>query len=574
MWGFQQSFRRGLERAVEKVLEELGLPGLSTGYLIGVLQPGGDRRPLCVEPEDGPLVPANFESLATRATELYREDPESSGYHSHPLVRERRRRLTWERAFCRAIKEIVERESEGLECFVGLPTPVEQHLVYPAVAIPAAVLDLVPTLNRDFGDDPRFKVDTSIVHAAIFDVLRQATQALHLPDPGEGAEIGVETDDVLRAAVGRLTRSAVVLSGNEMGDSLSQALNRLSTLRYERRVGIGRLVLAQRDEQAIDVDLGFRQPIRVRETRALRKLLELSGRGGPALLTDGDEVYGLGRLNESYDPASERVFELLVLGDGTWELRHLTTVLVTVEYGTPRLPQERLGQERFSEIVRRVFDGEDEPDVFVLWGLVTAAAEAEHGTMIVISAAAAEESERLSSQALPVEPTALGAEAVVNVTQIDGAILVDSRGNCHGLGVILDGTAEGGGDRSRGARYNSAVKYLASMACATVIVIVSEDGMINLLPDLRPRVPRALIGAAMDDLRGAAAIEPVHPERFYKAFDRIKELRFYLSQEQCDEANQLCVEHWDRRRAAGATIWVREEPLAPDPRMDDSYLLD
>jgi len=52
----------------------------------------------------------------------------------------------------------------------------------------------------------------------------------------------------------------------------------------------------------------------------------------------------------------------------------------------------------------------------------------------------------------------------------------------------VDGTVDEG-DRSRDARYNSAVKYLASAEdTPTVILLVSEDGMINLLPD-RPPAP-------------------------------------------------------------------------------------
>jgi len=43
------------------------------------------------------------------------------------------------------------------------------------------------------------------------------------------------------------------------------------------------------------------------------------------------------------------------------------------------------------------------------------------------------------------------------------------------------------GDRSRGARYNSAVKYLASAEdTPTVILLVTADGMINLLPTSGP----------------------------------------------------------------------------------------
>ena len=576
MWAFQQSFRRGLERSVEKVFEELGRPCRVTGYLIGVLQPGGDRHALCVEPEDGTLTPADFAGIKARAEELYNADPESKVYHSVARVHERRHAWARQRAFGAAIREVVEDNAEGaLTCFVGLPVVVEQHLVYPVVGVPTGVLGAIPMLTRETAlNDHRWRVTPSIAHAAIAELLQAATRALHLPDAGEAAEIGAETGDIVRAAVTRLGRDVVALSGNEFGGSLSDAMTRSSTLRYERRVGIGRVLLAQRDLKGLEVDLTFRRPIRIRETRTLRKLLELSGRGGPSLLTDGDEVYGLGHLNDSYDPASECAFEFVVVGDGTWELRHCETALVTVKYGSPRLPEERISYDRFANITQRVLQGDTEPDVGALWALVLAASEAEHGTMIVVSSTAEAEAERLGNQALPVEPAALRSELLSHLTEIDGAVLVDPKAICHGLGVILDGTAAIDGDRSRGARYNSAVRYLASASSPTVIVIVSEDGMINLLPDLRPQVARASIEALMEDLRAAAAIEPVHAERFYKAFDEVKAQCFYLSAEQCDEASALCADHWKRRRSAGAMIWLTPDTLTPSPSMDDSYFLD
>lgn len=565
----------GLERAVDKVFEELGQPCSSTAYLVGLLQPGGDRHPLCVEPEDGTLAPVDFDAVEARAQEIYGEDPESSMYHSHPRVHKRRHRRARERAMGRAINEVIERHAGGaVTCFAGLPTPVEQHLVYPIVAIPADNVEQWPTLTRDSGDEPRWKVDRSIAHAALAEVLGQATRALHLPDAGEGAEIGVDPPEIVRAAVERLTRSVVVLSGNDLAGPLSDAMNRLCTMRYERRVGVGRLLLAQVETPGLEVDLRFRGPIPMGETRTLRKLLELSGQKGPGLLTDGDSVYGLGRLGAAYDPSTERAFELLVLGDGTWELRHLNTGLATIRHGSARLPEPPLGHDRFVEIVRRVFNDAPGNDPGALWDLVVASSEAEHGTMIVVSASAADEAERLSSQALPVDAVLLPSELLHKVTQIDGAVLVDPHGACHALGVILDGPAGKAGDRSRGARYNSAIKYLDSAPSPTVIVIVSEDGMVNLLPDLHPQVRRQAIASALEDLRAAAAIEPVRPERFYKAFGRVKNLSFYLSDEQCAEVNQLHTEHWDRRRAEGATIWRTPEQLSPDPRMDDSYLID
>jgi hypothetical protein len=49
--------------------------------------------------------------------------------------------------------------------------------------------------------------------------------------------------------------------------------------------------------------------------------------------------------------------------------------------------------------------------------------------------------------------------------------------------------------------------------------------MINLLPDLRPRMRRADLDSMLAELREAAAIEPVHAERFYKAYRRVDSRR-------------------------------------------------
>jgi hypothetical protein len=98
--------------------------------------------------------------------------------------------------------------------------------------------------------------------------------------------------------------------------------------------------------------------------------------------------------------------------------------------------------------------------------------------------------------------------------------------------------------------------------------------MINLLPDLRPRMRRADLDTMLADLREAAAIDPVHPERFYKAYRQIEAAAFYLSPDQIDEVNALRDDHWERRRAKGASIWVNEAPLRPDPEMTDKYLID
>jgi hypothetical protein len=395
-----------------------------------------------------------------------------------------------------------------------------------------------------------------------------------VPVGAEGVQLGIGADpaDVAKAAGRALTRSATVLAGNEMWSDLFDGLNRVAATRYERRVGIGSLLLAAAGSEHVDRFVTLREPVPVSETRTLRKLLETSSLHGESLLTDGSVAYGLGRQRADYPDASESVFQLLVIGDGTWELHHAGVPLATVQFGAPRLPEQQLQRERLDDIADRVFR---ECDSDALWALATAAKGAEHGTMLVVSERAAAEAARLASQALTVEPTRLDDSLVRQVTGIDGAILVDPSGCCHAIGVILDGTATGEGDRSRGARYNSAVKYLASAAdTPTVILLVSEDGMINLLPDLRPRMRRADLDAMLAELREAAAIEPVHGERFYRAYRRVEAAAFYLSPAQVEEVNALRDDHWERRMAEGGNLRVIEAPLRPDPGMTDEYLID
>lgn len=59
------------------------------------------------------------------------------------------------------------------------------------------------------------------------------------------------------------------------------------------------------------------------------------------------------------------------------------------------------------------------------------------------------------------------------IAAVDGAVLVDFSGVCYGFGVILDGDAKVEGDVGRGARYNSALNYVAGKD--RYAVVVSED---------------------------------------------------------------------------------------------------
>ncbi len=104
---------------------------------------------------------------------------------------------------------------------------------------------------------------------------------------------------------------------------------------------------------------------------------------------------------------------------------------------------------------------------------------------------AAEIDNRLSRyrRAFKVKPFALAAakeEVLQGITAIDGAVFADLNGDCHAIGVIVDGQMVVEGDYGRGARYNSIKNYITGYKVShpkeiCFAVVMSEDGMINVI---------------------------------------------------------------------------------------------
>ncbi|RYD68878.1 MAG: hypothetical protein EOP53_28110, partial [Sphingobacteriales bacterium] len=105
----------------------------------------------------------------------------------------------------------------------------------------------------------------------------------------------------------------------------------------------------------------------------------------------------------------------------------------------------------------------------------------QKGTILVISEGAEEEAERLSKQAFKIKPFKINPNMLRLVTNIDGAVLLSPDGCCYAIGVILDGLASERGEPSRGSRFNSALRYSESNPFKCLAVVVSEDGIVNLI---------------------------------------------------------------------------------------------
>jgi DNA integrity scanning protein DisA with diadenylate cyclase activity len=64
-------------------------------------------------------------------------------------------------------------------------------------------------------------------------------------------------------------------------------------------------------------------------------------------------------------------------------------------------------------------------------------------------------------------------------------VLIDPHGTCYAIGAILDGLATEKGDSSRGSRYNSALRYVESSDYPCLAVVVSEDGLVDVITSVQ-----------------------------------------------------------------------------------------
>jgi hypothetical protein len=173
-----------------------------------------------------------------------------------------------------------------------------------------------------------------------------------------------------------------------------------------------------------------------------------------------------------------------------------------VQYGLPSLPKLSFDEDKFRVDLPRIFRSISATDVERLVGLVRAAEKEIHGTMLVITEAAAIEAARLAPQGTRVTPFQLDAKVLKNLTPIDGAIILDQTGVCHAIGTILDGKATENGNPSRGARYNSAIRYFESVESPCLIVVVSSDGGVDFVPNPLPAIRRSLVDSAIEVMLG------------------------------------------------------------------------
>jgi hypothetical protein len=472
-----QALFDALDDDLEPLVLMLALPADPDSDLSLVLEPAQ---------ADLPLPPFADIVVRGRAQQLLGGPAYDAAFREEGVSLELLQRRFETRGVRAAVQETLEElEAEGPhQHFSSWPVRVGKYYVVTILRMERKPLRAYPSLRPDRYYTNGRPLATSLVEGALFRFNEECVKSLNEPEPGAGLLFRPrETDELLRAAGKSLLDTPAQALGADPGMArLFHTLNTISSLRYEGAAGEGRMLLALRGHPNVEEVFALTCPTELSDYRAVRKLLEMASTD-VHLLADGEKVYALGRQVGHYDATREDLFVIHFVTHYAWEFEHAGQVLMRSRYGLPTLPRPRLNKLRFKRDLKRTFDGliTKTEQATRLWEVVLEASRQPKGTLLVITTEALAEADRLKLQCTLIEPVPLTPLITQLITAIDGAVLLDPEGYCYSIGVILDGKASGHGTSTRGARYNSAVRYVESSPYPCLVIVVSEDGMIDVL---------------------------------------------------------------------------------------------
>lgn len=574
MWGYQRHMQISFQVSADSLFKKIDYKLNPKIFFLGLLvDKREDRHPICLEPEDCGLTVSNFLDLKELASQLEKVDEERRIIHSHHIAQENHEKRITTKSYIEGIHKILKRENiyGENEYFVASPTYIDGYLVFTVLSLNKEKLYSYYSLTKDKMDD-RFTVYRSFIDSTINIFLKECTNALKDQNNSFNA-IERSADELFRQA-GRQFMYTVSSAGRNFDGlhGLYDACNEIASMRYEGAVGLGNIIISPKDHKNIKLTLQLKNPIKVSDYRKVRKFLELSDNNS-SIISDSALIYGLGELRGKYNPIEESIFVISFTNHFTWELAHDNNSLMVVTYREPSLAVERINREKFYSDFPRIFNEITKEQIDDLWDISMEATKQKHGTMLVISDNALKESERLGKQCFPLKPLKLTDKIIQQITAIDGAVLLDRDSTCYAIGVILDGLATDKGDASRGARFNSAIRYYEHFGNDTslVLVIISEDGMINLIPNLKPQIKHSLITEAIDDFRTILNEENLNHKAFNQGMNFFQSLNFYLTIDECETINTLRKEIEKKFEKDLIMVRIVYSDLIPNVEMNETY---
>jgi len=569
IWEHQQHCQISLQLAAEELFNSLDERLVPKIFLIAILHSPETNRPfLSMECPDCDYCIADFRSLQPIGIQ-------------HSLLKdsnaeEKVRTRLLSTAYTTEIQRILRTHPTGKnsEHFISAPAYIDGYLVYVVTELNKKLLNTYYSLSKDrsYGGQ---KISRSFIESVIKVYLDASANALKAKSQADFNVLTKSRDELVSKA-GHDFMVTVSMAGQNLNGLhvLYDACNTISSLKYEGAEGFGKMVIARKDHANVKITMELENPIHIKDFRKVRKFLELADHK-QLILSDAVLIYGLCQLTGKYNYHDESLFTVNFTKHFHWEVVHHEQIMVSVAFRMPDLYNERINREKFYSNLKRLFPGIDKVRLHNLWDITMEATKQKHGTILAISSEAAEEAVRLSSQCFKIKPIRINKDIIHQITSIDGAVLIDTDCTCHAIGVILDGIATKNGDSSRGARYNSAVRYYEHMEnkAKTMLVVISEDGLIDLIPNLKPQVKHAIILRHISALQQMMETDKFLRRSFNRLMEFFQEHDFYLSAKECLMVNKLRREIEFKHISSTDGVQIIWNNLVPHEEMNADYYL-
>ena len=259
---------------------------------------------------------------------------------------------------------------------------------------------------------------------------------------------------------------------------IHESITEISRMNYEKKKTIGKIKFQKNGD---DVEIKYKDRISWQEIKNIRKSIE-SLSPDQCVIATNDGIVGIGYNDESIPG-----IEFIITGNGSWIpkiVHENTTFSLGYEFreGVPKITTKSFSIEEIKDKISKNhidgFHGNWESIQTVIDAVTTMS----KGCIVIFSQSAESECNRLIRQCYRIHPVKFNKEKHIGLFNIDGAVIVDMKGDIFGYGLILDGLgAPDTGDRSRGSRFNSVKKYIQLRHGLAFGVVLSDDGNFDII---------------------------------------------------------------------------------------------
>jgi len=500
----------------------------------------------------------SFDSLA-RIAECARETSKIKNLHqSHPLAEERLEAKKKYQSYCDAIVQICKSgDYEDKYSFEVIgPMETDVFYVFPIIGVQTCIINQQLHLKTKYIENTTLKMSDcyfSSALEALFSFI--VSQKIYDNYPWRSDvniidKLYVEAARNYMARVGAYARPFCEVN-------VFDNIVKISSLAYERKEKKAKIIFGPEGSMNIIVDIRFKFPVRIEEHRKVRKLLEVTS-DNVFLVSDGSRFLGFGRFASNYDWDDEKIFIVEVVRKSFWRLYSNAACVLAYDTGKVIPPKRDDYSPVVMDLIERSLGVNDQNKIAIIHEIINKIRQDDHGAILVFSENAKLESERLLKDGVPADPFSATNDNISLLTSIDGAVLLDVSCKCYSFGVILDGISTDAADSSRGSRYNSSVRYFESNKemHKMLIVVKSEDGMIDIIPNLKPKASRSLISGLVDQLVGVTSGDNFQYDLYRGVINELDKKRFYLNADECGKINK-CVEVAEKIMENDPTISIK-----------------